>query len=835
MLNLTDKNKALCFEDSVEKPFAVYLYYFDENTELEYGGTWRYFTTIEDIVQESVDLTEGILEGETFSLGSIVAPTLKISWVNTGVRYKNLVAIPVQQIGTQYIAYFDGFVARENISDDGLTVEAEIQSFLTNKLDKTISKELISAYNNGTVAELINGAIGQSLGVWVDDTHLEREFSNARIKMSFPTDSIPDTVTLSDFLKQAGEFIGGQWYVAEKRIVTPQELRQYQPSTMILLDLVRIADIDTACLNDYNLLPDNYKLLPYIETTGSQYIRTDIYPNDTTKIDIKFQIKEPTGGSIIGNGSGTETDSFRFFNYNGGAYLDYGSGEGYNRISSSNQIYYRIYHLEIGNRYVKDLDTNRYILNADKVTFDEKTYPINIFGHSTKDLAKMKLYSCSIFKNNVIVGYLIPCHNTTTNTYGVYNATSGEFYSLLGDSSTAVIPRPIQSVSVPWYISLKYDKTSKLNFTEIDLTTKTINGYERYYYDYHFGSNTNDLTPMTYTIENNLFYEGAVYDDRFLALEEVATYLKTLNFSSSSLSIPYVHYAEPTDYITISPPEQKLLPGTIYETMTDINGEVITDINGSAIETIIEKQRYVALESITLKNNFYEQPNKYDKNIRPMSDDITIEISFELLGSQTSIFVFENSDVLNGTSLTLASDDGKSLYLRAGYYGSSIQIIPLQIDYVPPNQKIDLKLHFFKGELEYSGSYSGKTTYYTIGDDGKFSAGGSGIPLLLGSIGYTSTSDPDLQKLYPTNTKIYHFYFSQILENGEVQEYNIIPAYDKLIGKPIFYDVYSDYQLSQEQLNNGYSNSIKVIPLLSTQAQGIVSQMATIDSKATTI
>lgn len=832
MLDLKQENRDLCFEDSVEKPFSVYLYYFDEDDTLEYGGMWRYFTTITDIVQESADITEGILEGETFSLGSIVAPSLKISWANTGIRYKDMVAVPVQKIGTQYIAYFDGYIANETVSDDGSTVEVEIQSFLAERLENTLLKEYFSIMNSETVAYGIWGMISQRYGIVVDDTQLEREFANARIKMSFPDGAVPDSVTVSDFLKQAGEFIGGQWHVADKRIVIPTEMQTYNPSTFVPIELVRISNADTVCLNEYDLLPNNYELLPYIETTGSQYIETDIYPDDTTKIDIKFQTIETTGGSIIGNSSGNETDQFRFFNYNGYAYLDYGSGEGYNRISSSDpKVWYQVYHFEIGNRYVKNLDTGETLASDTTVTFDEKTYPIRIFGHSSSNLAKMKLYSCQIFKNNVAVANLIPCHNLTTDTYGVYNYINHTFYQLLGDTSTAVIPKAIQTVQIPYYISQKYDTHQTLNFEEINLTTQTANGYEQYYYNFRI-DNTSQLTTNVYSIENNLFYEGAVYDDRFLALQEVATYLKNLNFANSTTQLPYIHYAEPTDYITILPPGQSQMPDDIYETMTDINGEIVTDITGSAIETIVEYSKFIVLDSITLKNGWNEQANTFDTGFKPNSDDITIDITFELLGGQTAIFVGEGGTV-NSTSLTLASNDGKSLYLRAGYYESSIQLIPLQIDYVPQNQKIHLNLHFYKGTLEYSGSYNGTSDYYTVDNTGKLRLPGD-FTLTLGSIGYLNDLPPEYY-FYPSNVKIYRFTATQVFEDGYIREVDIIPVFDKSINKAIFYDLKADYQNTGEQLNAGYDNAIKSIPLLSSQAQGIHSQIATYDCKTTSL
>ena len=102
MLDLSTENKALCFEDSTLKPLYIFIYYWQ-------GEHWQYFTTIDKaIVMESMELDEGVLEGNNFELGSFVTHSMKVQWQNNGIRYKDMLAVPVQKIGDEYIAYFDG-------------------------------------------------------------------------------------------------------------------------------------------------------------------------------------------------------------------------------------------------------------------------------------------------------------------------------------------------------------------------------------------------------------------------------------------------------------------------------------------------------------------------------------------------------------------------------------------------------------------------------------------------------------------------------------------------------------------------------------------------------
>lgn len=92
-----------------------------------------------------------------------------------------------------------------------------------------------------------------------------------------------------------------------------------------------------------------------------QYINTGIAAKSNIKIVMDFINKEATGATIIGY-NGSESNTFRFFNASNICYLDYGSGSGYNRISGGEILPNKEYILEIGNRYVKDLETEEYIV-----------------------------------------------------------------------------------------------------------------------------------------------------------------------------------------------------------------------------------------------------------------------------------------------------------------------------------------------------------------------------------------------------------------------------------------------------------------------------------------
>lgn len=169
----------------------------------------------------------------------------------------------------------------------------------------------------------------------------------------------------------------------------------------------------------------------YIQATGTQYIDTGIFPDDTTVVKAKFIYENQSGNTFIGYNIGDEEDSFRFFVI-GSTYLDYGSGAGGNRIdtwfidSTSS-----IYEIEFGNRYIKDLVNDTTIISDTQVSFAEKTYTIKVFDNSDYG----KIYYLQIYKQGNLVRNLLPVYNRVKRQYKMYDTISQTFFNNVGTGS----------------------------------------------------------------------------------------------------------------------------------------------------------------------------------------------------------------------------------------------------------------------------------------------------------------------------------------------------------------------------------------------------------------
>ena len=175
--------------------------------------------------------------------------------------------------------------------------------------------------------------------------------------------------------------------------------------------------------------PINY--LNYIQSTGTQYIDTGVQGSSNIKVQIKFEMTEETGYTIIGYYvSGNE--SFRLFNYSQQCYLDFGN-ESSNRIFGGSLPINQLFEIEFGNFYVKNLQTGSNIISGNTVGSFFQNKNICICGN--QQFSKGKFYYVKIYDGNNLVRDYVPCLDKDgivcmydkVNKEYVYNSGIGEF------------------------------------------------------------------------------------------------------------------------------------------------------------------------------------------------------------------------------------------------------------------------------------------------------------------------------------------------------------------------------------------------------------------------
>ncbi len=180
-------------------------------------------------------------------------------------------------------------------------------------------------------------------------------------------------------------------------------------------------------------LPDAYIPLSYIQSTGSQYLKTGVIPDQNTRVIIDFEIMESGTVGVFGSRKAYQNQGFLLFGYGDGTHFqdDYGT-------KSNSSLTTAI------TRYRTDKNKNITNINGTTITHAAQTftstYDIYLFTINTAGAAmtayikNLKIYSCRIYQGNTLVRNYIPCE-TLSGEKGMYDLKTGVFYGNAGTGS----------------------------------------------------------------------------------------------------------------------------------------------------------------------------------------------------------------------------------------------------------------------------------------------------------------------------------------------------------------------------------------------------------------
>lgn len=180
-------------------------------------------------------------------------------------------------------------------------------------------------------------------------------------------------------------------------------------------------------------LPSGYRRLEYIQSSGTQYINTNVKPNQNTRVFLDF---EPTAAysSIVGifgvrdTNSATSPNQFVFWNNGASTFrTDY---FGTNKTMTVSTLLTR-----------QQVDKNENITTIGSVSATNTAstgqctnnlylFCTNAAGTSNY-FSKYKFYSCQIYDNGTLVRDYIPCQ-TTSGEIGLWDDVNSVFYGNAG-------------------------------------------------------------------------------------------------------------------------------------------------------------------------------------------------------------------------------------------------------------------------------------------------------------------------------------------------------------------------------------------------------------------
>ena len=192
-------------------------------------------------------------------------------------------------------------------------------------------------------------------------------------------------------------------------------------------------------------LPSGYTELTYIESTGTQHIDTEFMPTQNTRIEIEVSdwLNSETSTALYGTQS-SSGDRYDLFVATAGAYRSYYGGK-YVSFDSS---------VLIENKTAVIRDSESISIGNTTLTNTTATFTCStslfLFGHNTNGAvskqASLKLYSCQIYDNGVLVRNFIPCINPS-GEIGLYDTVNKKFYDNKG---TGVFKHNLSFADCTW-------------------------------------------------------------------------------------------------------------------------------------------------------------------------------------------------------------------------------------------------------------------------------------------------------------------------------------------------------------------------------------------------
>lgn len=190
----------------------------------------------------------------------------------------------------------------------------------------------------------------------------------------------------------------------------------------------------TFSTDNLNMLPPEYTRLEYIESSGAQYIDTLFLPNQNSRVVLDAYFLEGTATKAIfgaRNDTNKVLDAFGLWNWTGTHFSTY-----YAASSSDVAVVSTGRHKIDKNRNVTTIDDVS--VEQEKATF-QANYSLVLFSFNNSDgiderMVSMRLYSCKIYDNGVLIRNYVPCKNKN-GTLGLYDMINRRFYKNSGSGT----------------------------------------------------------------------------------------------------------------------------------------------------------------------------------------------------------------------------------------------------------------------------------------------------------------------------------------------------------------------------------------------------------------
>ncbi len=182
------------------------------------------------------------------------------------------------------------------------------------------------------------------------------------------------------------------------------------------------------------ILPDDYQEISYILSTGSQYINTNIIPDDSTGMYLDYDMTNVSSDRILVGTRGDSTDTRYWIANSNSIYIGFNTNNFYGTASVANTRHTAS--LNFMNNRKKMVDEVAY--STISTTLASQSYPIFVYAFnrtgSPSNYSIYKLYRLKISKGDSIIANFVPCYRISDSAGGLCDTVNGGFYPKTGST-----------------------------------------------------------------------------------------------------------------------------------------------------------------------------------------------------------------------------------------------------------------------------------------------------------------------------------------------------------------------------------------------------------------
>ena len=186
-------------------------------------------------------------------------------------------------------------------------------------------------------------------------------------------------------------------------------------------------------------IPSIYKVLDWIQSSGTQYIDTGIIASGNTTVDLSYE-SVYDNQCVFNSRQSSNVRQFGLTMLTGGGRFEYAGNVGISGFNATANTKHRIVSkIENGNYIVENYNTNEEL--AGSLTFTQTSfttpYSLILFARNNNGTingfaTNCKIYYFKLWDSGIPKLNMIPVRRTTDNVLGMYDTVSKTFFTNAG-------------------------------------------------------------------------------------------------------------------------------------------------------------------------------------------------------------------------------------------------------------------------------------------------------------------------------------------------------------------------------------------------------------------